>query len=162
MFELRKQRPDDAALIELLLAHAFGPGRFARTAYRLREGAGLIDRLSFVAECDGTLVGAIAFSPISIGGAKALLLGPLVVSSNVQGNGAGFALLEKGIDVAGEEDVEAIILIGDAPYYARVGFGIIAPGAITLPGPVDPKRLLGLDVKMGALETLKGTVTPGW
>lgn len=162
MFKMRQQRHHDAVPIEVLLARAFGPGRFARTAYRMREGAGLIERLSFVAERDGVLVGAIGFSPIRVGKHKVLLLGPLVVDLEAQGQGAGLALLEQGIEAAKGEDAEAILLIGDAPYYGRVGFSIVAHGRISLPGPVDPNRLLGLDVKPGALDGLEGHATPGW
>jgi predicted N-acetyltransferase YhbS len=162
MFELRKQRPQDAVSVEVMLDDAFGPGRFARTAYRLREMSGTLDHLSLVAESADKLVGAIGFAPIRIGRGKALLLGPLVVSPKAQGQGAGLALLEKGLSSAIEEAVDMILLIGDAPYYGRVGFEHIERGRVRMPGPVDPNRLLGLEVKSSALATVEGKVRPGW
>ena len=56
MFTLRPERPDDGPAIEALLDICFGPGRFAKTAYRLREGVGPVAVLSTVAEEDGVSV----------------------------------------------------------------------------------------------------------
>ncbi len=68
----------DAEPIERLNERVFGPGRFARTAYRIRETTPADLSLSFVARVGTLLVGATAMTPIAIGGEPALLLGPLM------------------------------------------------------------------------------------
>lgn len=154
------ERPCHGAAIEDLLGAAFGPGRFAKTAYRLREGTVPFADLSFVAMLDQRLVGAVRLSPITIGGAPALFLGPLVVHPDFKNKGFGLTLLRHSLDAARVAGHSLIILVGDAPYYARAGFTPIPVGQVSLPGPVDPNRLLANELVAGALENMVGMARP--
>lgn len=158
MWEIRAETAADRAAIEALVAHGFGPGRFAKAAYRLREGVEPEAGLGFVATEDGILRGSVRFWPVFVGSERALLLGPLAVQSDQRGRGIGIALMQRGIDEARAMGHRAIVLVGDPPYYARVGFAPLKRGRVRLPGPVDPTRVLGLALVEGALDTLEGVV----
>jgi predicted N-acetyltransferase YhbS len=155
---LRPQAVGDEARIEALNEAAFGPGRFAKSAYRLREGVSPVPGLSFVAIENGTLRGSVRFWPIKVGGEEALLLGPLAVETAERGRGIGIALMQAGIEAARQGLWGAILLVGDEPYYAKVGFARVPPGRVKFPGPVDPTRILGLSLKPGGLLNLSGQV----
>ena len=159
-WQIRPEQPGDAAEVERLTAAGFGPGRFAKSAWRLREGVAAVKGLSFVAEDSSGLKGSVRFWPIRIGGVPALLLGPLAVQSDQRGLGIGIALMQAGIAAARARagEFSAIILVGDAPYYGRVGFSPIARGQMKFCGPVDYSRLLGLALVDGALEKLSGNI----
>ena len=157
-WEIRPERPEDAHAIDALDDDGFGPGRYAKSAYRLREGVAPENDLGLVAIENGVAVGSVRFWPIRIGAERALLLGPLAVRSILRGRGIGVALMQHGIEKARRTDHAAVILVGDEAYYARAGFSRIPPGRIRFPGPVDSRRILGLALKPGALETLSGEV----
>ena len=160
MWEIRAERDGDGDAIEALVDRCFGPGRYAKTAYRLREGVAPEVRLSFVAvrASDGVLLGSVRFWPVAVGGQPSLLLGPLAVEPELRGKGIGISLMQRGIGQAHGLGFATMILVGDEPYYARVGFSRLAPGSVRMPGPVDPERLLGLALKDGALGDLAGEV----
>ncbi len=155
---IRLEAPDDAARVEALNAESFGPGRFAKSAYRLREGVDPIAALSFVAVEGAILRGSVRFWPISVGGHEELLLGPLAVRSDQRGRGIGIALMQAGIAAAQAGPWRGILLVGDEPYYAKVGFSRLPPGRVTFPGPVDQSRILGLSLKGGEMLTLSGQI----
>ncbi len=155
---IRGELPQDSAGIEALNAAVFGPGRFAKSAYRLREGVAPLAALSFVAVEGGALRGSVRFWPIAIGGHPALLLGPLAVQPDQRGRGIGIALMMAGIEAAKAKGHEVMILVGDEPYYARVGFARLPPGRVKFPGPVDPARVLALSLQAGATLSLSGEV----
>lgn len=155
---LEPETPDDADAIQHLNDRVFGPGRYARSAYRVREAADPDPGLCFVARVGTLLVGANAMTPIDIGGAPALLLGPLIVEPVFRSQGIGEALVTRSLEAAREAGWKLIILVGDEPYYGRMGFKPVPPGRITLPGPVDPARLLYCELEDGALEAAKGEV----
>jgi predicted N-acetyltransferase YhbS len=158
-FEIRLETADAAPALSQLSADAFGPGRFARTAYRVREGVPPVPALSLTGWLDGRLVGGIRFTAISIGAEEgAALLGPLVVDPAVKGKGYGKALVGEGLTRARDEGFGLVLLVGDMPYYGRFGFAPVAPGKITLPGPVDPARLLAVELMSGTLEGAAGRV----
>lgn len=157
-WHVRPETDADGAAVEALNAASFGPGRFAKSAYRLREGVGPLPELSFVAVESGIVRGSVRFWPVLAGGREELLLGPLAVESAQRGRGMGIALMEAGIAVARGGPWRAVLLVGDEPYYARVGFSRLPPGQVTFPGPVDPGRLLGLALRPGALSALSGPV----
>ena len=142
--------------VEKLSAAAFGPGRYTRTAFRLREGVAHEDQLSFVALRGEQLVGSVRVTRIGVGGRIALLLGPLVVSPGDTNQGIGGRLMGASIDACAKLDYELIILVGDEPYYAPHGFRKIPHGHIKLPGPVDPNRFLCCELKARALENYSG------
>lgn len=158
-FTIKLQMPGDEPALSNLAAEAFGPGRFARSAYRVREGVPPVASLSLAGWRDGTLVGGIRFTAIEIGAQEnALLLGPLVVAPSVKGSGYGRALAEEGLRRARAEGFALVLLVGDMPYYGRFGFAPVPPGRIALPGPVDPARLLALELQPGALAHASGVV----
>jgi predicted N-acetyltransferase YhbS len=155
---IRREAPGDEARIAALTEAGFGPGRYAKSAYRLREGVAAEASLSFVAVEDGVLRGSVRFWPIKVGDENALLLGPLAVEGAQRGRGIGISLMQAGIAAARDGDWRAILLVGDAPYYSRVGFVALKPGQVRFPGPVDQNRLLGLALVDGALENLSGPI----
>ena len=158
-FEIRLETGGDVPTLSELSAQAFGPGRFARSAYRVREGIPPVRTLCLCGELDGKLIGGIRFTAIRIGETEgAALLGPLVVDPAEKGKGYGRALVEEGLMRARAEGFALVILVGDMPYYARFGFKPVSPGQIVLPGPVDPARLLALELVPGALAGVKGVV----
>ena len=125
----------------------------------MREGIPPVPGLSLVGWRGDRLVGGIRFTAISIGEeAGAALLGPLVVDPAEKGKGFGRALVEEGLDRAKAQGFSLVLLVGDMPYYGRFGFSPVRPGQITLPGPVDPARLLALELVPGALATASGQV----
>ncbi|HWA90476.1 MAG TPA: N-acetyltransferase [Rhizomicrobium sp.] len=139
---IRPERPEDADAVLALNDDGFGPGRFAKTAYRLREGVAPVANLSFVAEGSGMLLGSVRFWPIRVGHDEALLLGPLAVHSSARGQGIGLALMTRGIAAARATGFASILLVGDESYYARAGFRQVK--GVRFPGPVDRARILGL------------------
>lgn len=141
-FLVRLEEPEDDSIIDTLHEEAFGPGRFARTAFRLREGIAHDPRLSFVGMAGGEVAGSVRLTPIAIGAANALLLGPLAVSPRFKNKGIGRALVKTSLQAAEELGEAYVLLVGDAPYYAPLGFEQAALGSISLPGPVDPARVL--------------------
>lgn len=147
----------DVARISALHARVFGPGRFSRTAYRLREGAPRVSKFCRKALKAKELVAAVSFTQISIGGTSgALLLGPLAVAPEVANQGVGRELIATGLREAEREGIAVVLLVGDKPYYERFGFDHVPPGQIKLPGPVDPQRLLAWQAKLGVLESFTG------
>jgi predicted N-acetyltransferase YhbS len=156
---IRLEVPADLAAVGALSAHSLGPGRFARTAYRVRNGAAAVEGLSFAGWIADELIGSIRFTELVIGGETgALLLGPLVIDPRYMSRGCGLALMERGLNQAREQGYRLIILVGDVEYYQRVGFVRCPPGQVTLPGPVDPKRLLAFELEEGALSDYRGLV----
>jgi predicted N-acetyltransferase YhbS len=157
-WQLRAETAADAARVEALNQAVFGPGRLAKAAYRLREGVAPLPELSFVAIEDGVLRGSVRFWPVRLGGEECLLLGPLAVESAERGRGIGISLMQAGIEAARRGPWGAILLVGDEPYYAKVGFSRLPPGRVTFPGPVDAARILGLSLKPGGLLNLSGEI----
>jgi predicted N-acetyltransferase YhbS len=158
-FEIRHETDGDAPILSQLAAAAFGPGRFTRSAYRVREGVAPVGGLSLCGVLDGQLVGGIRFTAIKIGDNEGgLLLGPLVVDPAATGKGFGKAMVEEGLARARAAGFSLVLLVGDMPYYERFGFKPVTPGQIALPGPVDPARLLCLELVPGAMEGAAGAV----
>jgi predicted N-acetyltransferase YhbS len=153
---------DDAAAIERLHERTFGPGRFARTAYRIREGVGHDLDLSFTARIGTLLVGSVRLSPISIGDTPALLLGPLTVEPPFRDRGIGLGLIERALQEAKVRGHKLVVLVGDEPYYQRCGFKRIPKGVAAMPGPVDPQRLLVAELADGAFGGVSGPILPAW
>jgi predicted N-acetyltransferase YhbS len=155
------EHPSDAPAIERLLDRCFPPGRHARTVYRLREGVDPVAELSLVLRDDaGRLVGTVRQWPVLLGGIEpSLLLGPVAVEPDLQGHGLGAALVRATLVRAAALGHRSVILVGDAPYYARFGFRREHAAALALPGPVDPARFLGLELAPGSLAHAAGLVT---
>jgi predicted N-acetyltransferase YhbS len=157
--QIRREEESDVSALSLLSAQAFGPGRFARTAYRVREGVPPVASLALTAWLDARVIGGIRFTEVRIGETgNALLLGPLVVDPAYKGNGYGRALVQEGLTRARAQGFALVLLVGDMSYYGRFGFVPVPPGQITLPGPVDPERLLVVELSPGALAGAVGQV----
>jgi predicted N-acetyltransferase YhbS len=158
MWKVGPEEPEYARQVEALVAKCFGPGRYAKSAWRLREGVCAIEELGFVAVEGKRLKGSVRFWPVAIGNETSLLLGPLAVDAECRGQGIGLALMRRGIDDARRRGHRAMILVGDAPYYARAGFAPLPAKQVRFPGPVDRNRILGLALADGALASLTGEV----
>lgn len=157
---VRQVLPEDLPQISALHARVFGPGRFVRTAYRVREGAPAISPYCRKALLEERLVAAIRYTAVRIGGeAGALMLGPLAVEPLLAGQGFGRHLVAETLAAAEAGGIRLVVLVGDLPYYGRFGFNRIPPGQIRLPGPVDPDRILAAELSPGALACYSGLLT---
>ena len=156
------ETPDDASAIERLHERTFGPGRFAKTAYRIREGASHRLDLSFTARVGTLLVASVRITPIRISEAKALLLGPLTVEPPFRHRGIGKKLIDRALAEAKSQGHRLVVLVGDESYYAKAGFRRIPKGQARMPGPVDPDRLLVAELVDGAFDGVSGAIRPDW
>jgi len=151
---VRAEQVGDAGTIDRIVLEAFGPGRFAKTAERLREGAGI--EVGYVACLDGRVVGSVRLWRIRVGETPCLFLGPIAVQRSERSEGLGAALVQACIDHARASGSTGILLVGDAPYFGRFGFARVE--GVSLPGPVDPARLLWLPI---GHDSVSGSVTIG-
>ena len=155
MFMIDEEAPADVGAREALLDRAMGPGRFAKTSQRLRDGR--LPELSLVVRERGRLVGSLRLWAVAAQGAKGLLLlGPLAVEPGRQGEGIGAGMMRRALNRATAEGHGAVLLVGDAPYYARFGFAAAVAQNLEMPGPVDRHRFLGLELRSGALKDARG------
>jgi predicted N-acetyltransferase YhbS len=152
-------QPADLPDVLALNARAFGPGRFARTAYRVREGTPPISRFCLLSKVGDELVASIRFTEVTVGGKPGvLLLGPLAVEARYAGLGYGKRLVAEGLENARRAGMALVLLVGDEPYYGRFGFKRIGLARIKMPGPVDPARMLAAELQEGALARYEGVV----
>jgi len=152
---------DDVQAIDRLHERTFGPGRYARTAYRIREGIAHSLDLSFTARIGTLMVGSVRLSSIRIGETSALLLGPLTVEPPFRDRGIGIGLIERALQEAKAKGHKLVVLVGDESYYQRCGFKRIPKGTVSMPGPVDPQRLLVAELAAGAFAGVSGPIRPG-
>ena len=158
---LRSERPEDQPLVDALIERAFGPGRLAKTAERLRERNTPRRDLSLVAWADGEAVGCVRMWPIHIGEHPAVLLGPFTVEDAWRSRGLGGQLIEAACAGAARAGVGVILLVGDAPYFEKLDFEPVPSGRAVLPGPVDTRRVLWRALHPGALDGVQGAVSAG-
>ncbi len=159
VLELRPETDSDWWEVEALLDLCFAPGREALSSYRLRDGVPPVPGLSVIArDGSGILAGAIRFWPVQVGGAPALLLGPIAVHPTRQGEGLGGYMMRGSLAVARDAGWDRVMLVGDAPYYGRFGFRRLTD--VEMPPPTNPDRVLGLDLVPGAWDGIVGKVTP--
>jgi len=162
-FAIRAERASDVVAREALLDACFGDNRHTRTCQRLRDGRAPAEGLALAVvrqEGQGRLVGTVRLWHVSAGGKPALMLGPLAVDATCRGLGVGAALMDHALAVAKARGHGAVILLGDAPYYARFGFSGLKTGELSLPGPFERDRLLGLELRQGALDGACGMIAP--
>jgi predicted N-acetyltransferase YhbS len=159
MIVLRQERQSDVKAREALLDEAFGDTRTRKSSERLREGRLPADRLSFIAADGKRVVGTARLWHVACtSGQQALLLGPVAVAADCRSRGIGTALVRRALREARRLGHNAIILVGDAPYYGRFGFTVEKTADLRLPGPFEPHRLLALELKAGALVGARGLV----
>jgi predicted N-acetyltransferase YhbS len=159
-FAIRAERASDAVAREALLDACFGENRQMRTCQRLRDGRAPAEGLVLSAVSEGRLVGTVRLWHVSAGGIPALMLGPLAVEESSRKLGVGAALMDHALAAATARGHHAVILLGDAPYYARFGFSASKTSELSLPGPFERDRLLGLDLVEGALDGAWGMIVP--
>lgn len=146
-YEILADGPGYREAVNALYDEVFGPGRFAKTAERLREGNSPIASASFVAVDALGLTGVVRVWPVAVGATQgpqrlAAFLGPLAVAERRRGNGVAFRLMERAIAECAAAGYSAVILVGDEAYYRRAGFACAEQGRFTLPGPVDAAMVL--------------------
>jgi predicted N-acetyltransferase YhbS len=154
---LLEQASQDA-VIEDINAEAFGPGRFARAAYRIREGGPHERALSFVALADGEVIASVRLTRLKIGQADALLLGPLAVRPAWKNRGIGRHILKMSVEAAQDAGHALVVLVGDEPYYGPLGFKQVPQKQMMFPAPVDQSRILYLELADGSLAEAQGLV----
>jgi predicted N-acetyltransferase YhbS len=159
-FAIRAERASDAVAREALLDACFGENRQMRTCQRLRDGRAPAEGLALSAVSEGRLVGTVRLWHVSAGGIPALMLGPLAVEDSSRKLGVGAALMDHALAAATARGHRAVILLGDAPYYARFGFSAPKTSELSLPGPFERDRLLGLELVEGALDGAWGMIVP--
>jgi predicted N-acetyltransferase YhbS len=157
-FAIRAEKASDVVAREALLDACFGENRHLRTCQRLRDGRAPAEGLAFSAMAEGRLVGTLRLWHVSAGGIPALMLGPLAVEASSRKFGVGTALMDHALAAATTRGHRAVILLGDAPYYARFGFSPEKMAELSLPGPFERDRLLGLDLAAGALDGACGMI----
>jgi predicted N-acetyltransferase YhbS len=153
---------NDAQAIERLHERTFGPGRFALSAYRIREHVDHVLDVSFTARIGTLLVGSLRQLPVVVGETRALLLGPLTVEPPFRSRGVGRALLERALRDAKAKGHRLVLLVGDEAYYSRVGFKAVPIGRAIMPGPVDYSRLLVAELVDGSFDGVSGAIRPDW
>ena len=152
------ETPADEWEVEALYDLCFAPGRTALSSYRLRDRVPPVAELCLVLRDEGgALVGAIRYWPVRVGGAAALLLGPVAVHPTRQGEGLAGLLINDSLARAAALGHARVMLVGDAPYYGRFGFTLL-PGVV-MPPPTNPDRVLGLALVPGAWDAVRGRVT---
>ena len=152
------ETPAHDAEIEHINEEAFGPGRFARAAYKIREGGPHERALSFVAIHDGNVVASVRLTRIAAGQGRALLLGPLAVRPLFKNLGIGRRLVAIALEAAEKAGAAAVMLVGDEPYYGPLGFRRVPRGQVSMPRPVDLDRILAVEIQPGAVARLTGEV----
>jgi predicted N-acetyltransferase YhbS len=159
-FTIESEIPAHALEIEEITLEIFGPGMFARAAYKLREGIMPEADLSFVAVGNTKIVGSVRQTRCRVGDNPAILLGPLGVLPDCKGVGIGGALMRRAVqaakDASSKNDAELVLLVGDLDYYQRFGFQRVPNGHIVMPRPVDCGRILACELNEGALERTRG------
>ena len=158
MYRLEEEVEADWWEVEALYDLVFSPGRTALSSYRLRDGVPTVAALCLVVrDQDGTLAAAIRYWPVEVGGEDALLLGPVAVHPTRHSEGLGGLLINESLAEARRLGWERVLLVGDAPYYRRFGFTRLE--GVSMPPPTNPERVLGLALKAGAWDRVRGAVT---
>jgi predicted N-acetyltransferase YhbS len=159
MIQIRHERPADIDARETLLDQAFGETRYRKSSERLREDRLPAEGLSFIASEDRRVIGTARLWNIACGnGQSALLLGPVAVAEDCRSRGLGGAMVRRAIQAARKLGYGAIMLVGDPAYYNRFGFSGEKTGALWMPGPFERHRLLGRELKAGALDGARGMI----
>jgi predicted N-acetyltransferase YhbS len=152
------ERPKDASAVDALILRAFGPGRFAKAAERLREGRAPRLDLSFVAWDGGRIVASVRQWTVKVGASPSIFLGPIAVETDYRSQGLGAALIERACEAVARAGCSTIVLVGDTPFFGPLGF--VAAPHVLMPGPVDRRRVLARALQPSADQALEGLVRP--
>lgn len=161
----RPTTPKDLPHVAEFHARVFGPGRFTRTAYRVRErrptGRDMLSPLCRCAFLGSRMIASVTFTMARIGNEdRAALLGPLAADPDFAGQGYARRLVAEALDEARKQGLHLVVLVGDEPYYRKLGFKQVSPGRIVFPGPVDPSRILACELAPGILDKVDGVIIP--
>ncbi len=156
---LQAEHPQDAALVDALIERAFGPGRYAKASERVRELATFAPDLSVCAWSGENLLGVARMWHVQVGGVRAMFLGPFAVEQGERNAGFGARLVARACEAAKAAGETHVVLVGDEPYFSRVGFSAALGRQVVLPGPVDPRRVLVRRLTPDAVE-LAGLIEP--
>ena len=141
-FVIRQETPFDDFAAESLVKKVFGPGRFAKSAYRFRDSQEDIAELAFVAENHlGHIVGTIRYWDFSVSD-KIILLGPIAIEKGLRNMGLGENLMYVSLEKAKNMGYVQVVLVGDYKYYQRFGFTHDMADNIRFGYPINPERLL--------------------
>lgn len=165
-FAIRLETPADRMAADALIEAAFGPGRLAKTAERLREAQSGGPAIALVVDDNqaghpGRVCGVVRLWPVSIGETRALFLGPIAVDAGLRRSGLGRALVRAACEQAAAAGWPLVVLVGDPPWFESLGFSSAGLEKVTLPGPVDRRRLLARALSEGALAGLAGQIRAG-
>ena len=155
---LAPEREQDRAAVDALIDAAFGPGRYAKSAERLRERCIAHPGLSICAWEGATLVGAVRLWPVRLGGLRLLFLGPIAVERARRSHGLGAELVQQACGAACAAREAGVILVGDMGFFGPLGFEPVPAARVQFPGPVDPHRVLWLALSAGALDGAGGAL----
>jgi predicted N-acetyltransferase YhbS len=155
---IRHESGSDVDAREALLDEAYGPSRFRKPSEKIRRGRQPAEGLALVAVDGDRIVGTARLWHVACGDKPALLLGPVAVACDRQGQGIGAALVARAVEAARADGHGAIVLVGDAAYYGRFGFTAAKTGALAMPGPFERHRLLGLELVPGSLDNAAGII----
>lgn len=158
MITIREEIASDVPAREALLDRCLGERRTAKSSERLREGRLPAAGLALTAERDGAVVATVRLWHVAAAGVPALLLGPLAVAPELQGEGLGKAMMREALWRAACRGHGAVLLVGDAAYYQRFGFSGDVADDLAMPGPVERERFLGLELREGALAGARGVL----
>jgi predicted N-acetyltransferase YhbS len=156
---LQFETPEDGPLVDALIDRAFGPGRFTKVSERVREFATFAPELSVCAWSEGRLLGCARMWRVRVGGKPAMFLGPFAVELGERNAGFGARLIARACEAAAAAGESHVVLVGDEPYFSRVGFSAAAGREVIMPGPVDQRRVLVRALTPDAGE-LSGPVQP--
>lgn len=158
MITIRDEIATDIPAREALLDRCLGERRTAKSSERLREGRLPAEGLALSAERDGELLATVRLWHVEANGVPVLLLGPLAVKPELQGEGLGKAMMREALWRAACRGHGAVVLVGDAPYYARFGFDPALTRELAMPGPVERERFLAIELRDGALDGASGVL----
>nr|MEA2799318.1 hypothetical protein [Phenylobacterium sp.] len=156
---IQSERPQDGPRVDALVDRAFGPGRFTKVSERVREFATFAPELSVCAWSGDRLLGCARMWRVRVGGRPVMFLGPFAVEQGERNAGFGARLIARACEAAQAAGESHVLLVGDEPYFSRVGFTMGAGRDVVMPGPVDQRRVLvrGLQPEAGELA---GSVGP--
>ncbi|MGH8811937.1 MAG: GNAT family N-acetyltransferase [Advenella sp.] len=124
---IRNEQPDDIDVIAWVTKNAFAPEQFASHTEQfiinaLRRANQLA--ISLVALYEGTIVGHIAFSPVSISSGEQgwYGLGPVSVLPQWHGHGIGTRLIRSGLAQLQRQGACGCVVLGSPDFYGRFGF----------------------------------------
>lgn len=160
MIEIIPETPAlHAADIEALYDRTFGPGHFAKTAERLREGNSSLPEINRIAVSDGKIIGVCRVWPIIVGAQNtpSLFIGPVAVDPGFQGQRLGLSITGEALEAATKAGWGAAVIIGSPVYFGELGFEQVDAARFTFPGPQDMARVMVRNLA-GSADALNGAI----